>query len=168
VAGIWTEARRRAASARMKAHHGEITAVRWSDARRAAHAAAVRRAHAEGRYDGAPLGRPRQRPYWPTAREARERVDRVIRGRRVTTTPGEQRHHAILTGPLWELWAHGGTASANTVTAESVDPTLRVRQYRPERPGGVIADWSGVHAARHRAELAQLVAGQRADQQVAA
>jgi hypothetical protein len=87
--------------------------------------------------------------------EAGTRLDRITRAAKIT-------HRAILTGPLWELWAQGGTASGDTVTVQGVDSTLRMRS-RDYKRTGVVASFDSVWAQRHSAELQRPVAEQRAD-----
>jgi hypothetical protein len=142
--------------------------AQWSDERRARHSAAIKRARQQGRYrnQAAKLREAHaRRRMWPSVAVAGERVDHQLRASSQWANQYvrvEQRHHAILTGPMWELWARGGTASVTTVVDNDIDTALRMHgQYRPT--GAVAASWDSVYAHKRAGELAQFVARTSSD-----
>jgi hypothetical protein len=138
----------------MKAHLGDLMQARWTDARRAAHSAAIRAAHARG----APLGRPRQRAYWPSVAEAGRRVDAQLAARSGATYRGTTDKMPSM-DPTRCLWS-----PEPVVYVPVLDDPRFVRDLRKDPiQGGGIAGWADVHAVRHTAELARVAAERKQD-----
>jgi hypothetical protein len=115
------------------------------------------------------------RAYWPTVEAACERLDAMLADDAATSRAvgtngflGTSRIVLKPVHPLECLWSPRPMIETASATDTDVDSTLRTRQYRPERRGGVVTGWESVYAHKHAAELARLVADQRADQQATA